>query len=121
MTLETIREINVGRFKVKVTAEVENFADLSFDETGEIERQIQDGTMQVFCAKATCYLDGRELAVDYLGGCIYKTPADFQDHKGIRKQGANVGSYFSAMVRTVCREARQSLQSMQEVKVRKTA
>ncbi len=91
--------------------------DLSWDETGEVTKKINSGEFDVFCVKAECFCDGSSIAEDFLGGCIYAHPEDFQDHKGMNARGH--GSYFSDMIRTVCREARKHLNDYQPPKMRR--
>lgn len=94
------------RFRVEMTAEDELDLDLSWDKTGEVAKGLEDGTYCVFCAKCVVYLDGCEIAADYLGQCIYESPDDFRDHVGAR--GA-YGSYFRDMVETAVSEARDEI------------
>jgi hypothetical protein len=97
-TLATIREFKTKNFKIVITAEEEDFLDLSFDEDGSIAEGLDDGTYVAFCVKAACYYKGNELATDYLGGCIYRSFEEFQHGSG----------YFQDMVRRVCDEGRQA-------------
>jgi hypothetical protein len=113
MKLATIWEFETARFRVTMTAEEEHDIDLSWDDTGEIAAGIESGKYDVFCAKCTVCLDGREIAADYLGNCIYDGYDSFRDHVGIaaksRADGRNYGSYFSDMVREAISEAREFL------------
>ena len=79
--LGTIREFKTEKFHVIVDAVEECDLDLSWDESGETARGIEDGTYIAFCARARCFFRGFEVASDYLGNCIYKSLEDFQDHK----------------------------------------
>lgn len=126
-TLETIRTFNTKHFRVEVTAEQECDVDLSWDDDGEARRGLESGDAVVFCARARVILksNGAELASDYLGNCIYHSFAEFEDHRGCavrqreiraeyeargeRSDNVFVGSYFSDMVRNVCRDARKAL------------
>jgi hypothetical protein len=91
-----------ARFKVTVTAEPEHddprdhFCDPYQDY--EVLKGINSGRFMWFCAKATVYCDGREVATDYLGACCYSSFDDF------RRDG-----YFYDMIRAACREARAAL------------
>ncbi len=122
--LSTIRTIKAGRFTVTVRALEELDLDLSFDDDGSVARALGAGELEAFAVKASCYLDGHELAADYLGGCIYETTRAFMDHIGIRayrrKTGHNCGSYFAGMVRSVVRDARKAVADLQTVHVRAT-
>jgi hypothetical protein len=109
-----IWKFETARFTVVMTAEPEHDLDLSWDDTGEVAKGIESGKFDVFCAKCAVLLDGREIAADYLGQCIYETPETFRDHIGIgcrlcRKDGKNYGSYFSDMVRQSVSLARNYL------------
>lgn len=110
-----IWKFETARFTVVMTAEPEYDLDLSWDETGEVAESIESGKFDVFCAKCAVLLDGREIATDYLGQCIYETPETFRDHIGIaalsRKDGRDYGSYFSDMVRQAVAEARDYLRA----------
>jgi len=77
MNANTLWSFNTARFHVVCTAEEEWGVDLSWDETGEVAEKLNSGEYTVFCAKVAVYLDGREVAADYLGQCIYSDPADF--------------------------------------------
>lgn len=101
-----IYTFNTRNFTISVDAEPELNPDLSWDDSGEIWERLESGELECFTAVATVAYRGCVIASDYLGDCIYESPKAFRDHLGIRKQGPNVGSYFSDMVRQVCKEAR---------------
>lgn len=117
-----IRKFTLRNFTVIVEAMPEHEVSMYFDDTGEIERQIESGELEAFSVKVSVLMNGAEIATDYLGGCIYRSPAEFMDHKGLashnRKTGHNCGSYFSDMVRTVCSEARDAVRKLQDIHVR---
>ncbi len=101
--------------------------DLSFDETGEVRKQIDNGDLIPFGVIVTAFVDGKKIAEDSLWSCIYKSPAEFMDHKEcgeqnrkLRESGSNAvcGSYFSDMVRSVCEESRKAISAMQSIKFR---
>lgn len=121
-TFATIRRFKAGRFSVSVNAVDDYDVDMSFDETGEVRRDIENGRLMVFAVVAKCYLDGIELASDYLVGCIYSNPFEFMDHVGIKQKaktdGCNYGSCFSDMVRNVIAQARKTVSSLNGIKVR---
>jgi len=126
-TLGTIREFKTRNFTVRVTAQEEDDLDLSFDDDGSVREGLENGKFIAFCAKAAVYYKGTELATDYLGGCIYRSLDEFMDHRECGKQNkvyaakgdtGRCGSYFTDMVKTVCREAREELRMLQDVKVR---
>ncbi len=126
-TLGTIREFKTPNFTVRVTAEEDNYLDLSFDDDGSVREGLENGKFIAFCAKAAVYYKGTELATDYLGGCIYRSLDEFMDHRECGKQNkvyaakgetGRCGSYFADMVKQVCDEARKELKRLQQVKVR---
>ncbi len=82
----TIREFKTQNFHVVVDAVEEFDLDLSWDENGQTREGLENGTLIAFCARARVFLRGKEIASDYLGGCIYKTLQDFADHKECGKQ-----------------------------------
>ena len=124
----TIREFKTPNFTVRVTAEEDNYLDLSFDDDdGSVREGLNSGELIAFCAKAAVYCQGTELATDYLGGCIYRSIAEFMDHRECGKQNklyaakgerGRCGSYFTDMVKQVCSEARKKLKRLQQVKAR---
>ena len=125
--LGTIREFHTPNFTVRVTAEEDNYLDLSFDDDGSVREGLENGKFIAFCAKAAVYYKGTELATDYLGGCIYRSLDEFMDHRECGKQNkvyaakgetGRCGSYFADMVKQVCDEARKELKRLQQVKVR---
>ena len=79
--LGTIREFKTQNFHVIVDAVEEQDLDLSWDDSGETRKGLEDGSLIGFCARARVFLRGMEVASDYLGGCVYKSLDDFQDHK----------------------------------------
>jgi hypothetical protein len=82
-SLGTIREFKTKNFRVVVDAIEDCDVDLSFDETGETKRKLENGTFISFTARARVFFvpTGQELGRDYLGGCIYDTLDSFQDHR----------------------------------------
>ena len=58
----------------------EEAPDWGFDteeEKNALYKEIDSGNLLWFVAKVTTVLDGVTLATDYLGGCCYKSVADF--------------------------------------------
>lgn len=125
--IANIREFKLGKVHLIVDALPDDDVDLSWDETGEVRARLQSGEYVCFIARARLFYDGVKLADDYLGGCIYADPAEFQDHRQcgaetrrLRESGNPVayGSYFAGMVRGVCRAGRAKLRKLQGAKVR---
>ncbi len=82
----TIREFKTQNFHVVVDAVEEFDLDLSWDENGSTREGLENGSLIAFCARARVFFRGLEIASDYLGGCIYKSLADFEDHRECGKQ-----------------------------------
>lgn len=132
--IANIRKFKRGLFTISVDAYEEPNLDLSFDTDGETRTKIEHGRLTPFCVKASLSMLGHELASDYLGNCIYKTPRDFMDHVGIRileraesaKRNRTIryGSYFHDMVSNVIRDGRNEaatlLTKLQATKLRTT-
>lgn len=132
--IANIRKFKRGLFTISVDAYEEPDLDLSFDTNGETRTEIEQGRLTPFCVKASLAILGHELASDYLGNCIYKTPSDFMDHIGIRireraesakhHRTIRFGSYFHDMVSNVIRDGRDEaatlLTKLQTTKLRTT-
>ncbi len=123
--LEIIRTFKTKNWTVTARA-VEDFDfDLSFDDTGEIRKQLETGELQSFGVVVTVCFQGVEMGEDSLWGCIYKSPREFMDHVGIkalsRKDGRNYGSYFSDMVRQSIADARKTCATIKAAKIREIA
>ena len=119
--LENIWRFETASLVITMDALDDYDTDLSWDETGEVTKSLESGELVAFTARAKvyCSLTGETLAVDYLGGCIYKSYSDFNDHIACAKQTreerakgskAIVGSYFADMIGNVCTEARNTIQ-----------
>lgn len=104
-----IRQICTERFTVTVEAQPETDLDLSWDEDGETRRRLENGSLCAFTVKASVTYRGKEVAVDWLGECVYESPWHFMHSEG--KPFAEKGGYFGDMVRTVCQQARRNLTS----------
>lgn len=63
---------------------------------------INRGRYSWFIARVQAFRAGVELAADYLGGCLYDSPADF----------VKAGDYYADMVDTVTREARAKIEEL---------
>ena len=108
---ETVWSFSTARFNLYLEAAPEPDPDLSWDDTGETQENIADGTWTNYLFRVRLEMDGIEIATDYLGNSIYANASDFRDHLGIKKLGENYGSYFAGMVRHVCIEARQIIRN----------
>jgi hypothetical protein len=78
--IDIIREFKTKNFHVVVDAIEEADLDLSFDDDDSTREGLENGSLIAFCARARVFLRGKEIASDYLGGCIYKSLEDFADH-----------------------------------------
>ena len=74
------------------------------DDAQEIIEKIENGQLEWFCAKVTASKNGVLLAEDYLGACCYKSLSDF----------INPDCYYGDMVKTVIKEAKETIKSLQE-------
>lgn len=63
---------------------------------------IDRGRYSWFIARVQAFRAGVEIAADYLGGCLYDSPADF----------VKAGDYYADMVDTVTREARAKIEEL---------
>ena len=113
---DTYRTFTTTRFKVVCSIEPDYDADLSWDETGETLDNLNSGVWQCFRVAVKVYCDGREIASDYLCGCIHADPSEFfREHIGLaiksRDDGCNYGAYFPDMIRTACAEAREYIRN----------
>ena len=84
----TIRRFETENFTVSVDAYEDDDTDLSFDDTGEIRRKINNGDLLAFQVECivTYKPTGHEIGADYLSGCIYESIDAFQDHRECGKQ-----------------------------------
>jgi len=81
--LGTIREFETPNFRIVFDAIEENDLDLSFDDTGEVREKLESGEFIAFVARCRVFLKetDEEIGADYLGGCIYRSLEEFQDHR----------------------------------------
>lgn len=106
-------------FRVTMFTEPDDDLDLSWDEDGSTAAGLESGEFEAFRVKCAVYCQGHEVGTDYLGGCIYRSFAEFMDHRGCKPKG--YGSYFSDMIREAIRDARKNLGALQSVKLRAIA
>jgi len=103
MTWENIWQFHTANFRIDYDVTEEDDLDLSWDEDGSARAGLESGKYVAFQARVAVWYDGDIIGSDYLGGCIYEKPEDFIDHRGSKKQ---YGSYFSDMVSSAIKEAR---------------
>jgi hypothetical protein len=78
--------------------------DMEPEELAQLCEDIDRGRYSWFIARVQAFRAGVELAADYLGGCLYDSPADF----------VKAGDYYADMVDTVKREARETIVKLTE-------
>lgn len=124
MNFETeLWRFETARFAVVWTIQPCDSLDLSWDETGEVAENLNEGVWGAFDSKVAVYLDGNEIAADYPSESIYADPADFRSNhrdpdpmnrncsimRERRGESGVIGHYFPDMVRTAVAEARQHI------------
>lgn len=123
MYRELIWAFDTARFSVRFYAEEERDLDLSWDEDGTTREGLESGEFVAFVACVEVKLDGRTIAEDYLGQCIYRSAQEFceghRDRDPMNRNcslmraahGENVSicHYFPSMVATAIAEARKTL------------
>ena len=97
---ENIWRFNTSRFSVRLDVAHDDWMDLSWDEDGDVARQINAGILGHFQFRVTVSLNGVMLGTDYLGGCIYENPEDFRGN-----------GYFRGMVMAAIADARAFLKA----------
>lgn len=132
-SIAIIRRFRTAQFVVIVDAVDDNDADMSWDDEGETTRAIERGDLMLFAVRTRVLHDVLgEVSCDYLGGCVYKSPAEFQDHRECAKQtrklraehgNENVvcGSYFASGISEAIAGARKVLRSIKDIRVREAA
>lgn len=94
---ETVYTFKTARFTVTLAVAPEYETPDWDDCEAEIEK-INAGELAWFVARVKIECDGREVGVDYLGGCCYESVDQFRRD-----------NYFYAMVRSACRQARRAI------------
>lgn len=111
-----------ARFCVALHIHEDPDMDLSWDEDGSAREGIESGKYVAFMAEIRVTLDGREVASDYLGGCIYNSVEElYTSHRDpdpmnrncsiMRAASGNISicHYFPDMVREAIGQAREAL------------
>lgn len=78
-----IRKFQTANFTVSIDAYYDYDVDLSFDDSGDVLRKLEHGDLIAFTVHTTVTHNpsGLELGADYIGGYIYKSIDEFQDHR----------------------------------------
>jgi len=109
------------RFCISLEIEVESYPRYDGDdEDGEIQRQLDNGSLVQFDSRVVVELDGVEIGSDHLGASVYdpRTADEFwtahRDPNHLNRNcsynpGVNVCHYFPEMVREAIRQAREHL------------
>lgn len=113
----TIRVFTTKNFRVIVDALPED-SPVDVDDDGETAAKVDAGEYIHFCARARVIhrKTGAELASNYLGGCIYESLEDFEDHR--QGDTARCGSYFASMVSEVIKAARVEAVALRAINLR---
>ena len=126
---EPVWEFTTEHFRVSLEFAPSEYPDLSWADEEQLDL-IERGVYQVFDSRVVIYMDGREIAADYLGESVYKNPEEFytahRDHDPMnrncsimrRTKGDNVSicHYFPDMVRIAISEARQYLHNAPSIR-----
>ena len=130
MRAETLWTFSTARFRVVCEIEPDFDLDLSFDDTGEVAEKLESGEYTAFQTRVAVYLDGNQIAADYLGGSIYANPEDFvTDHRdpdpmnrnsslmrAERGDNVSICHYFPGMVSEAIAEARKALSNVPTIR-----
>lgn len=95
------------------------------DPAGEVQAKLDSGEYIAFDSKVAVYLDGEEIAADYLGGSVYgadevaefytahrTSSPEYRNTLAQKAAGRVIGHYFPDMVRTAIAEAREHVRAM---------
>lgn len=121
-------EFATERFRVELTAELDEDFDLSERDPQQVEYDDANG-VEYYDFACRVYLDDAEIAADYLGGSGYSDVREFvtahRDPDPLNRncsamraaKGANVVicHYFPGMVQQAIHEARQAIGRMQSL------
>lgn len=107
---ETVYTFKTARFTVTLAIAPENINprdcfDMAEHDYKELCDKIDRGVYLWFVARVKIECDGREVGVDYLGGCCYESVDQFRRD-----------NYFYDMVRGVCRQARRAIENSPKLK-----
>jgi hypothetical protein len=101
---EQVWKFETARFTVALEIEPEDMDPADCFQFQEDIDAVRNGEVEWFQARVAVYLDGVLVGWDSLGGCAYRSVAEFYDgHIGQK------GSYFTDMVRQAIADARKML------------
>ena len=122
--MQTLWTFHTRRFKVTLACEPDQDADLSWRDQEQADYDEAHG-VEYWLFRVAVYLDGYEIAADYLGGSGYSDPNAFgREHRdpdpmnrncsimrAVHGQDVSICHYFPDMVRNAISEARICLEN----------
>lgn len=129
---EVVWSHETARFRVELALEPEELDPADCFQFDDDVEAVRNGSVAWFCAAVRVYLDGREVAADYLGGCAYEPASDFWTahrdpddmnrncsiFRAARGENVSICHYFPDMVRQAIAEARSYLGSVRGLYLR---
>ncbi len=104
-----IYEFRTKNFTLTCEQVPEHDPDLSWDDTGEVQKMIDAGFYDLFCAKVSVTHKSGLSVSEYLGNCVYRT-GEFV------KPGSR--DYFSSMVGEAIDRMRWELQALRNMPIK---
>ena len=105
---ETVHVSTAAGFDIVLSVTPEDFAPVwdfeSEEDKQDILRRIENGDLVWFFARVQAFKNGIELGSDYLGGCCYKSYAQF----------VVASDYYADMVENVVSQARENIAKLCE-------
>lgn len=104
-------EFNTKNFSVRWYISGCTDPDLSWDADGYFTKGLESGEYIAFNSEIAVFHGDKKIGADYLCESIYEEPEEFRDHFGMNS--GQHGSYFSDMVRSAIKQARETLSVQQ--------
>lgn len=134
---DTVWTFRTARFRIALELiHLDGYQYDGDDEDGETQAALDSGAFVAFDSKVTVFLDGEEIASDYLGGSVYSAD-NFREfytaHRGAdpmnrncsigreMRGGSVIGHYFPDMVANAIGEARAEIKRRVETAPRMRA
>ncbi|MGY2987688.1 hypothetical protein [Bradyrhizobium sp. USDA 4508] len=120
-----------ANFVVRATIHPDSDLDLSWDESGETQANLESGLWQAFGTVVTVSTrDGIELGCSSLWGSVYEKPGEFfSDHRSAdpmnrncsimreaNGQNVSICHYFPGMISEAIADARKAIASMPRIR-----
>lgn len=105
---EQVWKFETARFLVTLDCTDELDADLSWDEDGSVQHEIEAGNFVNVCFRVRVSLDGREVGCSYLGNSVYRVNELIR----FKRDG-----YFPQMLQEAIQEARLTLSKLPKLRV----